>query len=799
MKAVRIIAAIFAVIVVVTVIAIFVAAHYRDSIARQIAAGLLAPYDMDVEAVAVGSITAEFIDFDVIVLRYEDGTRIQLHAVTLPVSTRGLAGLEVAGLEILIDRVQITRPAVRQDPRSARPDVAAIIDQLVELPALLPDTNIKLSSLALSGYPDATNIRWQSDAQHQRLTAEIESYTLNATMGPDDAGQTATRLLVTAAGQTTARLLVTAADREAVDATLALKRESAGYSIAGSFTLAAPPLLPAFVELGWLPAQIRPLETGLDGEVTITVPDDTAEPIPVSATGSLRVPLDLRYETADGTAATVRILDASAAEARLEYPSLDWHMTTADVGLRVTYGAIRDLPLRLRQIACTRGTRCTLEAVLERTAIDPGIGVPVGVSVDAPGIELSLRDGDWRVVVAEASLDVDGITGPGDLQAALPVRLDAVTIENGGASVRAGITVAAADVRLLGHKLIVPAISGDFSRSGGNLTLVLEVDEHDRALNASVNVTHDLTGAETRIVLDDAQLDFSGRALSSFVEHWPYDWDVVAGTWTAGAEISRQSDGGLEFSAAQALDGVAGRYQALAFTGLTTDLAITGERWPPERTLPVSLSLDLLEVGFPIEGIEADLKIDADPGLVAVERLDMETLGGRVAVDPFVFDPAAATRQVVLRPESVQLQLMTNLANLPALEVSGSVSGVVPITIDPDGITIEGGRLIGDPPGGAIRYQVTGCTEEVMRTRSGLAYARCVLTDYEFDSLTSDLSYGKDGNLVLEMRLTGVNPQYDPEQPVNLNPKLETNVMDLIRSLQAARSIEEIFNRQLGQ
>ena len=782
MKAVRIIAVAFAAIVVVAVIAIFVAAHYRDSIARQIAAGLLAQYGMDVEAVAVGSIAAEFVDFDVIVLRYEDGTRIRLHAVTLPISTRGLAGLE-----ILIDRVQITRPAVRQDPRSARPDVAGIIDQLVELPALLPDTNIKLSSLALSGYPDARNIRWQSDSQQQRLTAEIEAYALAATMGPDDTGQT------------TARLLVTAADRKAIDATLALKRESAGYSSAGSFTLATPPLLPTFVELGLLPAQIGPLETGLDGEVTITVPDDTTEPIPVSATSSLNVPLDFRYETADGTAATLRILEAQAAEARLEYPSLDWRMTTSDVRLEINYGAIRDLPLHLRQVACMRGTRCTFGAALDRTVIDPGLGVSVGMSADAPGIELSLQDGDWRVVVDAAKLDVDGITGPGDLQAALPVRLDAVTIENGGASVRAGITVAAADVRLLGHDLIVPAISGDFSRSGDNLTLALEVDEHDQALNASVNVTHDLAGAETRIVLDDAQLDFSARALSDFVEHWPYDWDIVAGTWTAGAEISRQSDGGLEFSAAQALDGVAGRYQALAFTGLTTDLAITGERWPPERALPVSLSLDLLEVGFPIEDLEADLKIDAGPGLVAVERLDMETLGGRVAVDPFVFDPAATTRQVVLRPESVQLQLMADLANLPALEVSGSVSGVVPITIDPDGITIEGGRLIGDPPGGAIRYQVTGCTEEVMRTRSGLAYARCVLTDYEFDSLTSDLSYGEDGNLVLEMRLTGVNPQYDPEQPVNLNPKLETNVMDLIRSLQAARSIEEVFHRQLGQ
>ena len=84
-----------------------------------------------------------------------------------------------------------------------------------------------------------------------------------------------------------------------------------------------------------------------------------------------------------------------------------------------------------------------------------------------------------------------------------------------------------------------------------------------------------------------------------------------------------------------------------------------------------------------------------------------------------------------------------------------------------------------------------------MRRRSGLDFARCVLTYYEFDSLSSDVSYSADGNLVIDMRLTGVNPEYDPGQPVNLNPTLTTNVIDLVRSLQAARSIEEVFDRQV--
>lgn len=776
MKAVRIIAA--AIVVLVAVIAVFVAAHYRDSIARQIAASLLAPYGIDVEAVSVASIAAEMVDFDVVVLRRDDGTRIRVEAMTLPVSTRGLAGLEIT-----VDRVEITAPAAGQNDALERADVAGIIDQLIELPAALPGTSVELSSLVIPGYPEITNIGWRSDAGHQSLTAEIETYVLNAAIGPVDTGPP------------TARLRLAAGTGDAVEATLHLTRGSDGYLLAGPFTLAALPLMPSFVRLGLLPEPLGQLDAELDGEVKITVPENTNEPVRISTRTSPRGALDLSYQAADGAVTRVRILETSATEARLEYPSLDWRATTSDARLRLGYGTLEDLSLRLRQIVCESGVRCTLGVGLDKATIGPGLGV----SANAARVALFATGGDWRVQVDEVSLDVDGITGPGDFEAALPVRLGAITIEDGGSTIQSRVTVSAADVRLLGHELIAPAVTGELSRRGSRLTLALEFRSGDGAFDAGLTFAHDLASAETRIMLDEVRLDFSRRPISAYVERWPYDWDIVAGTWIANAEISRRGDGDLEFRSAQTLEALAGRYQDIAFTGLGAELSMTREPWPPNRALPVSLSLDLLDVGFAIEDLEADLSVNAGSGRITVDRVDMQTLGGRVAVDPFVFDPAAESRHVVLRPESVQLQLMTDLANLQTLEVSGSVSGVLPITIDPDGLTIDGGRLTGDPPGGAIRYRVTGCTEEVMRTRSGLDYARCVLTDYEFDSLTSDLSYGKDGNLVLEMRLTGVNPQYDPEQPVNLNPKLETNVIDLIKSLQAARSIEEIFNRQLGE
>ena len=51
-------------------------------------------------------------------------------------------------------------------------------------------------------------------------------------------------------------------------------------------------------------------------------------------------------------------------------------------------------------------------------------------------------------------------------------------------------------------------------------------------------------------------------------------------------------------------------------------------------------------------------------------------------------------------------------------------------------------------------------------------------------------------DLKLQMRLTGINPDMDETQPVILNLGVENNVPQLLRSLQATRSIEEILEKR---
>jgi hypothetical protein len=128
--------------------------------------------------------------------------------------------------------------------------------------------------------------------------------------------------------------------------------------------------------------------------------------------------------------------------------------------------------------------------------------------------------------------------------------------------------------------------------------------------------------------------------------------------------------------------------------------------------------------------------------------------------------------------------------------MTGAVSGVLPVTISGNNITIEDGRLESDSSGGVIRYHSGDAPLDAVASESGINIVTRALSNFEFDSLTSDVDFTKAGDLKLQMRLTGINPDMDATQPIILNLGVENNVPQLLRSLQAIRSIEDILERR---
>jgi hypothetical protein len=199
---------------------------------------------------------------------------------------------------------------------------------------------------------------------------------------------------------------------------------------------------------------------------------------------------------------------------------------------------------------------------------------------------------------------------------------------------------------------------------------------------------------------------------------------------------------------------------------------------------PARFEVALVDIGFPVEDISGTATPDIDAVAVDVSSLSMAVLGGTVTADPFRYSLDAARNELLLRASNVQLPLMAGLADLEAVTISGSVSGEIPVTIQGNNVIIDDGYLENDPPGGVIQYR-GGAADGIVDDTSQLGIVTRTLRNFEFESLTSAVSYSQDGDLVLKMRLKGINPDVDPTQPVILNLNVENNVPQMLRSLQA--------------
>jgi hypothetical protein len=251
-------------------------------------------------------------------------------------------------------------------------------------------------------------------------------------------------------------------------------------------------------------------------------------------------------------------------------------------------------------------------------------------------------------------------------------------------------------------------------------------------------------------------------------------------------------------SAAVTADSLAGRYADIGFVGFSSRLEIEVKSAAELALQPAEFGVALVDIGFPVENISGTATPHIDEPAVEVNSLAMTMLGGTVTADPFRYDLDAESNELMLRARNVQLPLMAGLADLEAVTISGSVSGEIPVTIRGNNVIIDGGHLENDPPGGVIQY-LGGAADGIVDDRSQLGIVTRTLRNFEFDSLTSAVNYSQDGDLVLKMRLKGINPDVDPTQPVILNLNIENNVPQMLRSLQATRSIEDVLERKLAK
>ena len=108
---------------------------------------------------------------------------------------------------------------------------------------------------------------------------------------------------------------------------------------------------------------------------------------------------------------------------------------------------------------------------------------------------------------------------------------------------------------------------------------------------------------------------------------------------------------------------------------------------------------------------------------------------------------------------------------------TGTISGTLPITIDPDGsIVFHQGILQAEEPG-----TITLSPEAVPGDGEQITLVREVLKDFHYTSLAMQLNSSEDHRLELRMNLEGSNPQVQAGRRVKINVNLNGDVLNFVQ------------------
>jgi len=796
----------------------------RNRIAEQLSGPTLANYGLKITDVSLDALARRGASIGRLVLEYENGMTIRVQGLQLPLTASGTGDTEYAATS-----VEIFGGGSTSDTRA---DVATWLDDILALPGELPHTTIHIDTLAIEEFPELHDVRWHADSDSQTLDLTEEDHRLSL------------QIYATAAGKYNALIQLQGTGADFAPQTLEMRigMEPAVTTIDSTATVEPESWLRLLRNLRLMPAaDVLSIDAGTAGlEFTVAVPRALDLPISLNAVIHPAAQSSIEYRNAAGDRTIFRNGSSAAFTLETSYPTLDWTLANEHSDVTISSGALSGIVVTINHLACHSGITCSLASRVELDRPETPYGAAGKLVLDAesswsigeegmqvrvlPGATLVVSDymlgrtkiaqleldsaasidvvvDDTGLRVAADSLDarVSELTMSEGSRLSMPVFAENIRAEMSGdrRATSAGIYIPAMNAAVAGLDIALPGLRGTVQLEGR--LLAAQLSTVGLAGEAAVDVHHDLETGSGSLDLGGAKLSFKKQPLASRIAPRQKTWNLSDGELLVDAQVQWRAgpDESLHAEATLGSASIAGFFANVAFGGLDTSLDLSYDAAGDLVLQPSTLSLGFIDPGFPVTNLSADYHLDLAHRSVQVDNLHMEAFGGVILADPFSFRTGDESNHLILHAQSLDLARMLSVEEFEAMEISGRVSAELPLTITGTDVAIEGGHLTGDAPGGVIRYKA-GAMSDPGNT-SGIGIATQALSNFVYDALTSDVNYGADGNLVLKMRLTGRNPDMDSTRPIVLNLGLENNVRQMLRSLQAARHVEDVLKKRLEQ
>lgn len=275
--------------------------------------------------------------------------------------------------------------------------------------------------------------------------------------------------------------------------------------------------------------------------------------------------------------------------------------------------------------------------------------------------------------------------------------------------------------------------------------------------------------------------DISGRVVGFFTE--------ATGAVTPRADLVL-TGGSLSGTGSVLLEGLSWITLRLGsvteVSGLVEFEDLISLRTPPGQTLFISE----INPGIPLR--DGTLRFQLLGASEArLESASWPFAGGSLDIEPTRWTVQSNLETVNARLSDIDLSQLIDLIKVPDLDITGTASGVFPVTISGPEVLIKDATLRVSDGGGVVRY--TGAAGQ----QAGMADEKAEMTfnaleNFQFSVLSMTINGNLLGNLRVETSITGKNPDVLQGQVFNMNIGVEGALLPLINKTTRLLSGDEV-------
>ncbi len=456
------------------------------------------------------------------------------------------------------------------------------------------------------------------------------------------------------------------------------------------------------------------------------------------------------------------------------------------------------------ELSCSSISRCDMHSNWQYQLLNWEIADYSGDRLSlAATLNFDYSNNEMRLATDSMRITVPNIVSPADtavIDSPMQLQIDDLELRvgdviSGGFAFNSGEFYPVTGIA----ELINPSFSGKLQLEEDVLTGVLEFDLDDR-LRMGVGLQHFFLRDTGDVVVQLAAQNFSTlEPLSSLIRFPQYNSDIVAGDVVGLANISwsKQADQSWEFGGpiTLKLENLSGFFADIFFVDLNTNFF--AEATTPlgiQVANPLTATLANVDIGLPLTDLSWQYSFDTLSKQIQFREFEAALLGGKLDIPSIDYNPDRELNEMAVVLSDLNLESLVGLAEYPGLHVDGLISGYLPFVLEGNKITIQKGLVGALKPGGSIRYTPAN---PVPSSNQSLELVNQALSNYQYQTMNTEVFYDSDGELLMRVQLEGRNPDMNNGQAINLNVNISDNIPSLLKSLQASRVISDELERVL--